>query len=715
MIGKVITADLQTDISTVYDTNKTYIGGNVVQKILNSVPVLGAPLVKWHDVITVSGETILYSRAGSNGRMYGMTTFATGLARVICGTFNTTTGLWTYLGKVIVPAPNVPTTTQALRDFIVDDANTSNIQIIYSTVATGSNATQNGGVLRVYKLALTDFSLSPPTIPFGTADDSKAVYYEQDPANLGILNVAVSGSVLAAVIGHAYKQSTKECWVPNGVVATASGWWVSKFDFNAVPTVIGASSITVTAASPAKVQWTSSGLSNNDVIRFTSGTLPTGLSLNTDYFVRNATGSDFEVSTTFNGTSINTTGSNGSANVVRSFGITTAGWTTTKTAGLPAQTGLTALLTGAIEFVQPVSGHAANNGVDCIFIGCSSGTLLFPTSEVTNGAATLPNILATNLLGTANEVTTPTATHMTWSELFDRYLYVTNVTRIVAKKCINNVIEDIFGIVNNSSIEAVSQTNLITQFGMAAITSIDANQGWVHIVGSTVGQRGILSLNTGASYKTGQSKIITKVLDVGDLLSYVGFASALQNTEKTSGAIYRYRTNLECDFSDTTTGWIDLSSTGLMNLLSATGVTQIQFELRFKMMDPLISNPAQVIELFFAYIPLQWIDPDWLGWVGQTSQDNVSPAYTAYQLDKNLSAAVAMRFIAVNKVTKTIIAMADTDTDFASFDKTSNAGLSWSAMTGANDYPLVKHTSGIRYKWGGAIPVDAVMTWVRKA
>jgi hypothetical protein len=73
-----------------------------------------------------------------------------------------------------------------------------------------------------------------------------------------------------------------------------------------------------------------------------------------------------------------------------------------------------------------------------------------------------------------------------------------------------------------------------------------------------------------------------------------------------------------------------------------------------------------------------------------------------------------MRFMAIDKVTKVVIALADTDTDFASFDKTSNSGTSWSAMTGANDYPLTQFTSGVRYKWGGAVPSDVVISWMVK-
>ena len=713
MIGKVITADLQADISSIYDPTKTYISGNMAQKIIAGVPCIGAPLVSWQDVVTVSGETILRSIVGTGGRMYGVTTPTTGFARIVCGSFNSATGLWTYLGKIIVPVPYIVTTmasVHTLLDFRVDDTNTSNIQVFFTTRTTGTNATHNGGLFRVYKLDLTDFALSPQTIPFATESDQKGVYYHSDPTHLGVLNVTASGSTLAAAIGMGYKPATKELWVPNNSLTTT--WQINRFDMSTAPAIVNSGSVNVTAASPCKVEWASSGLSNNDCVTPISGTLPTGLTLGATYFVRNVSGTDFEVSATFGGASINTTGSNGSAVWVRSFGITTTGWLA-PTGNLQVVTGGTALLTGAVKYVNPISGHAANNGVECLLIGCSTLSVLCPISEITEGATNIPNLLSTNLLGGAGQTVTPTALNMTWSDQHDRLLFITNTSVIVAKKCINNVVEDQFGDINNTIFEGTLDP--VLQFGMTAITGLDAENGWIHIVGSTVGQRGILSLNTGSDARLGVAKLITKVLDVSDIISHIGFATALNKSELTTGGKYYYRTNLTSDFSDTTTGWTLLDNSGIMSAISAAGVTHVQFMILPKYFDKLGSNPFQAIELFYAYIPLQWIDPDWIGWVGQTTQDNVSPAYTAYQLDKTLSAAIPMRFIAVDKVTKTIIAMADTDTDFAMFDKTSTGGVSWSAMTGANDYPLIKHTSGIRYKWGGAIPVDAVMTWMRKA
>ena len=72
------------------------------------------------------------------------------------------------------------------------------------------------------------------------------------------------------------------------------------------------SPVTISIASPAVVTWPSHGLAPGSPVVFsTTGTLPTGLTAGTTYYVLGTamTGNSFEVSTTINGTAVNTTGS----------------------------------------------------------------------------------------------------------------------------------------------------------------------------------------------------------------------------------------------------------------------------------------------------------------------------------------------------------------------------------------------------------------------
>ncbi len=87
------------------------------------------------------------------------------------------------------------------------------------------------------------------------------------------------------------------------------------------------STVTVTSATPAVVTWTASGLTTLDIVRFTaSGSLPTGISANTDYWVTTVTANTFKISTSrancLAGTFVNTssTGSGVSAFFYGRFG-----------------------------------------------------------------------------------------------------------------------------------------------------------------------------------------------------------------------------------------------------------------------------------------------------------------------------------------------------------------------------------------------------------
>jgi hypothetical protein len=70
------------------------------------------------------------------------------------------------------------------------------------------------------------------------------------------------------------------------------------------------STVTVTIASPGVVTWTNHGLANGEPVMFrTTGALPTGLSVNTFYYIVNKATNTFQLSLTVGGSAINTSGS----------------------------------------------------------------------------------------------------------------------------------------------------------------------------------------------------------------------------------------------------------------------------------------------------------------------------------------------------------------------------------------------------------------------
>ena len=98
-------------------------------------------------------------------------------------------------------------------------------------------------------------------------------------------------------------------------VTSASGFaaddWVllasnDRYDHYASSTT---ATVTISIASPGVVTWNSHGLSEGYPVSFTTtGSLPTGLTAGTEYYVRNPTTNTFQLATTRGGTVINTSG-----------------------------------------------------------------------------------------------------------------------------------------------------------------------------------------------------------------------------------------------------------------------------------------------------------------------------------------------------------------------------------------------------------------------
>ena len=112
-------------------------------------------------------------------------------------------------------------------------------------------------------------------------------------------------------------------------------------------------------------------------------------------------------------------------------------------------------------------------------------------SELTNGAVTWPSLQTCNLLGTTNQIVAPTATFMSWSNVLNKAIYVTNTSVFIMKQFINNAIDVIFGGVNNRYLETLVNQNVI-ELQTAGLTSLDVEDGWIGVGSSgNVGQRGV--------------------------------------------------------------------------------------------------------------------------------------------------------------------------------------------------------------------------------
>ena len=253
---KLLDAKLLDSVGTSYDQTRTTLAGRVTQRTIDSKPVLGPSPTRFLDVFSDTAGAFTPTTtmfATDNGRVFTIGAIAGGALPVVLYEINQTTGVHQYVGRINIAMPSSPAIVHTVRSLKVVDSGTTGWKIY--VIASGTILVGGSGVLMANNINRSDFSqVSPPTIPFATGSNQKAVY------QLGRL---------------------------------AS---------------LGCRSMTITLGTPVKFNFTAHGLNNNDQVYFTSQVgsawSASTFAVNTKYFVRNAGLNDFELSASFNGTSI---------------------------------------------------------------------------------------------------------------------------------------------------------------------------------------------------------------------------------------------------------------------------------------------------------------------------------------------------------------------------------------------------------------------------
>ena len=405
---KTYSLGLQNNVVSVYDKTKTTIAGKVYQKTINSQTVLGAPLSKFIDVFTDTLGTLIPGMMflSPNGRLYVlMSAPVTGVAnQIACYDFDLATGVATYRGKIAfsISAQTVAT----VRQFKVDDSNTSNIKIFYTCISTG---VLTGGLYMLNKVALTDFVPAGfPTIYTAISNDVKGVYTLQAPLESGGANLLTTVTGLSVPFSSANAAINTKVFVHNGVAATHQ-YYV--FDYSVAPAITSmgtATSSSNTTGAGAIFTMAGNTLAIGDPVIVTAN-VPTPLVLTsavtaqTVYYVSSA---NFTLGTSFSlaasaavlGTAINITSVQASTVFIRANGQSTTQFVA-KTGNLPALTGVL-LLTNSENDAMP--SHTANSGFDCVFFTTSTtmymgkyADLWSTQSGTTNGTINVTGLTST--------------------------------------------------------------------------------------------------------------------------------------------------------------------------------------------------------------------------------------------------------------------------------------------------------------------------------
>jgi len=654
---RYVNAGLLDDVVTVYDETKTTLLGRVNSKTAGGKTALGPPLNKFIDVQTDSAVTPAPNGTylTSNGHMFILGAEAGPLTPLLLYSLNYTTGAYAYVGRVNINLPDTAATTTTYRSLKVIDAGSTGWKVFITT--TGS-VLINGGTMLVNNLALADFvPVGFPTIPFATGDDQKAVYFLQETGQMG------STHLMTLAAGSVLNTTTNKLYVHNGIAATHQ-YYV--YNTNVAPTYSTLSATGVAATDI--ISCSGHPFVNGDQVVMPTLTGGAGLSANTVYFVVNSVaGVSLQLSATSGGAAINFTTDISAAQIGRAFGQTNSNWSH-KTGNLPALTG-TLLLTDSEDFAVP--GHSANAGFDCAFLGTTSNMYLGKLSELTAGATTWPSLITVNLLGTVNQIVLPAPTYMAWSNVLDKAIYSTGLVFMV-KSFVNNSIDAIFGGTNNRYFEALVGNEAVEFQPAAAITAMDAEQGWLAIMNVTAGQRGIMLADLRSDAFFDYSKIITKVMDTP--AAVYKFVTTIDSLYDYTGSLQiYYRTS---GFSSETGGWTEIPFAD--DLSSFASGPQTQFLILFTTLGLDTSIPAQLVDFFLGYESLTDNSDHWE--LSVDDSDNGNPSYTGFRLKKDYVSAVPTLHYRAYDLSDAQVVHHTTAANAARFEYSTNDGSSWSPL-----------------------------------
>lgn len=650
---KTVKANLLRDVVTVYDQNKTTIQGRAFVKTVDGGSAVGPSLNKFVDPFTDSTTSFVpaLSYLSPNGRMFHINAEAGGIASITCHTMDFATGQVTYRGLIRMQLPDNATTTHTYRGLKAVDEGVTGWRIF--VVTTGSVAI-NGGVFCVNNVDLADFGIAPGTLfPFATGLNQKATYFLQDPAAIGAgqLNIASGGITIDRPNNRAY--------VHNGVAATHQYYVYSTSTSLDCPLSAGAID-----QATERITINAHGYNNNDPIFLTNLVGGAGLTNNTQYFVRNPTANDFQLSTTSGGTVINIT-TNGTADFCRAFGTTGSAWVH-KTGNLPALAG-TLVISDSEDYAVP--GHTTNAGQPCIFFCTSTNLYLGRISELTSGATAWPSLVTSNILGAPNQIVTPALSIATWSNVLDRAVYLTQSNILIMKQVVNNQIDKIFGGSNNKFREGF--TSEVVELGLISAIALDIEDGWCILtsLSTTTGQRGTILTDLRSDELFDHSYIVTPVLSTPDA-QYKFLASTDKLFEFTGGLRVQYRTS---GFGSISGGWVDIPFAE--DISGVSSGDQVQFKILFDTLGLDTCIPAQLTEFFLGYESLFAVSDNWE--VSRDLSSNLTPSRVAFRLKQAYGTSVPQLFFRAYDLSSNLLTTANTVANAGNFEYSTDNGVSW--------------------------------------
>lgn len=306
------------------------------------------------------------------------------------------------------------------------------------------------------------------------------------------------------------------------------------------------------------------------------------------------------------------------------------------------------------------------------------------------------SLTGANITGTGLDVVAPTVVFMKYSNILDKFVYVTNTAVCVIKPLQNSFITGKLGNVDNTWLEAPSTLPAVPA-GLAAVASLELQGGIIFLAGSTAGQRGVTFIDLYSDHAFGNSYVISPIKQVtpGSVLKYINSLEQLFDYTNTMNFFIRSAaTASDPIFNTASGGWVQINkatdiSYGLSN-------SYFQIMVDFNVLGSLTTSPSQLQEIVLSIIDANEISDYWEGSVDNTTQGSASPSYTAFRLQKAYATSVPKLYFRAYDDAGNLVASANTVDNPTSFEYSTNNGTSWNAL---GTIPNTALTTEVRYKW----------------
>jgi len=409
----------------------------------------------------------------------------------------------------------------------------------------------------------------------------------------------------------------------------------------------------------------------------------------------------FNLAATSGGAAVASTQTQSSFTMMRAFG-TSSSMFNLKTGVLTAITGGT-IVNNTMNYCKPISSPANTTlqGLDCLSFQTSTSLYMFKISDLTSGATTWPSLLTAGILntGTGIDVTAITTTQGEYSGAgltgdLDNFVYVTNGSTYVVKpyKVPGSALTSVFG--GTTDTYYAGQNPVTIQAGLAAVTQIHTNGGFLFVCSTTVGQAGLVIVDMGSDANFGYSGIVGPVSAIpsGTVYKYIDTIEQLFNyTDSMNFWVRSASTSTDPSFSSVTLPTGSPSSSGVVSngwtsLATATDNSSVavgpyfQFCVTYDILTLDANTPAQIFDIISAILPPAEQSDYWAVDNDNTTQGLGSPSYVSWRLMTAYQTSVPTLYARVYDTSGNLIFSANTSSNPSAFQYSTNDGTSWTAL-----------------------------------